>query len=414
MTSPKAADLSSTLVTTWWRQHGLAGRLKSFRAARQPTPRRLPLERTADGGVSPVWAADVSGVTTSSSTTTPACSPRIATARGQQPDLPVILVSACLLSYPVTYRGPYARLPALLRPTPLLFLTEVLFKELGLVHCIPVCPEVQWLGLPVPRVPLRLVRGPRARDNAPDEGICSSTAPCNSRVSSPPMSKGASSSAAGESGRDVRYLVDSATEDRVLLRYSAPNDKGDALLSSPQLNSAFLMHFLHDLNTVDGIILKSYSPSCGVQDARLYEAPAPQSSSSLCHQHACNACGRAGKPTSTSLAGRRPDASTSAPRRFELVDGFFTHQLRRFLDSAYGLGGGQQVDSCSHPGVAVPVITCDRLLTHFYAEEHCNQAPSTGRGIASSSEAVPDLTYLDRFMESVLRHRHWRLSRGRC
>ncbi|CBZ27397.1 conserved hypothetical protein [Leishmania mexicana MHOM/GT/2001/U1103] len=413
MTPIKAPRLSSLpLATAWWRQHGLADRLDSFRACRQPTPRQQPLQRTTDGGVSLGWAGLSTG-TKQSLTSSPT------TATDRPPDLPLVLVSACLLSYPITYRGTHTSLPALLRPTPLLFLTEVLFKELALVQCVPVCPEVQWLGLPVPRVPLRLVRGSRGTGDARQRGNGWAAAQHSSSAISPSLSMGASDSVAIKDEREVRYLVESSAEDHVLLRYDAPNDTFADQSPSPQLHSAFLAQLLQDLKAVDGIILKSYSPSCGVRDARLYEEAVTPPPSSLCDQHVCNACEHTGKPTSASFTGRRPAASTSAQRRFDLVDGFFTQQLRNFLASMHGVDGGRCADARCHPEAAVPVITCDRLLTDFYTEERLRRVPlawkvKKRRVAGNASEAAPHLTSLDSFMESVLQHRDWRVSQGRC
>ncbi|CAG9574537.1 conserved hypothetical protein [Leishmania major strain Friedlin] len=413
MTPAKALRLSSLpLATAWWRQHGLADRLEGFRACRQPTPRQRPLQRTADGGVSLGWAGLLAGAEQSRTSS-------ITTATDRPPDLPLVLVSACLLSYPVTYRGTHTNLPASLRPTPLLFLTEVLFKELGLVQCVPVCPEVQWLGLPVPRVPLRLVRGSRGTDDARQRGSGWAAAQHSSSATLPSLSMSASDSVAIKGEREARYLVESSAEDHVLLRCDAPNDTFAEQSPSPQLHSAFLAQLVQDLKAVDGIILKSYSPSCGVRDARLYEEAVTSPPSSPCDQHACNACERAGKPTSASFIGRRPAASASAQRRFDLVDGFFTQQLRDFLTSMHGVGGERRADARCHSEAAAPVITCDRLLTDFYTEERLRRSPLAGkvkkRHVAgNASEAAPHLTSLDSFMESVLQHRDWRVSQHRC
>ncbi|CAJ1008887.1 hypothetical protein Q4I28_004200 [Leishmania naiffi] len=408
----KAPGLSSLpLANAWWRQHGLADRLDGFRACRQPTPSQLPFQRIADGGVSPAWTELSAAVKQSLTKST-------TEAKHRQPDLPLVLVSACLLNYPVTYRGTHTSLPAFLRPTPLLFLTEVLFKELGLVRCVPVCPEVQWLRLPVPRVPLRLVRGRRGTDGADQRGS-EWTAPQHSSSGPlPPLTASPSGDVPGEGEREMRYLVESAAEDHVLLQYDAANSTPAALSSSPQLDSEFLVKLLQDLRAVDGIVLKSYSPSCGVRDARLYEEAVTSPSSSQCGQHACNACEHAGKPASVSIAGRRPAASASAQRRFDLVDGFFTQQLRHFLASMHSVHGGKSTGTCSYAEAVTPVITCDRLLTHFYTEERWNRAPSARRVTkrcvdVSALEAAPSLTSLDSFMDSVLQHRDWRLSRER-
>ncbi|CAJ1989146.1 Protein of unknown function (DUF523) [Leishmania donovani] len=412
MTPVNAPRLSSLpLATAWWRQHGLADRLEGFRGCRQPTPHQRPLQRTADGGVSLAWAGLLAG-------TEQSLTPSTTTATDRPPDLPLVLVSACLLSYPVTYRGTRTSLPASLRPTPLLFLTEVLFKELGLVQCVPVCPEVQWLGLPVPRVPLRLVRGSRDTDDA-RRGSGWAAAQHSSSATLPSLSMSASDSVAIKDKREVRYLVESSAEDHILMRYDAPNDTFAEQLPPPQLHSAFLTQLLQGLKAVDGIILKSYSPSCGVRDARLYEEAVTSPPSSPCDQHACNDCECAGKPTSVSFTGRRPAASASAQRRFDLVDGFFTQQLRDFLASVHGVDGGQRADARCHSEAAAPVITCDRLLTDFYTEERLRQAPLAGkvkkrRVAGNASEAAPHLTSLDSFMESVLQHRDWRVSQDRC
>ncbi|KAG5478200.1 hypothetical protein CUR178_04914 [Leishmania enriettii] len=419
MTSIKAQGLSSlSLAAAWWRQHGLVDRIDDFRACLQPTPRQRTLLWPADGGMLPAWDAPSAVASPSLTRSIASCSLPTTTARDRQPDVPLVLVSACLLSYPVTYRGTHRRLPAVLHPTPLLFLTEVLFKEMGLVQCLPVCPEVQWLGLPAPRVPLRLVRGFRGPDGAGRRGSGWTTAQNDWKALSKPLSTGSSGSVADEEEREVRYLVESTSEDHALLRYDAPNGTRAELSTSLDLNSEFVAHLLQDLRTVDGIILKSYSPSCGVQDARLYVEAAASPSSTVCDPHSCNACQHVKAPRVASVTGRRPAASTSAQRRFDLVDGFFTQQLRSFLASMQSVDGQPSAEACIRAETAAPVVTCDRLLTHFYTEELLSQARSVrdvkkGHVDGVALEAAPNLTSLDTFMESVLQHREQRLSRKR-
>jgi uncharacterized protein YbgA (DUF1722 family)/uncharacterized protein YbbK (DUF523 family) len=98
------------------------------------------------------------------------------------------------------------------------------------VHILPICPEIE-IGLGVPRDAIRLV----------------------------------------DDGKGVR-----------LVQPSSGSDLSDSM-------HAFAQHYLDQLGEVDGFILKSRSPSCGIQDARVYpraeRSPALRQESGLFAQH---------------------------------------------------------------------------------------------------------------------------------
>lgn len=111
-----------------------------------------------------------------------------------------ILVSRCLLDYPYRYDGKDARVPKL--------------KELlrGF-EIIPVCPEVELLGLPVPRPRLKFV---------PDKGKLK------------------------------------------LVKEDTKEEMGEALRKKSR-------EFLEKIGKIHGAILKSKSPSCATGDAKVYK-----------------------------------------------------------------------------------------------------------------------------------------------
>lgn len=357
------------LVTAWWAQNELDERLSAFRASRQPTPRTRPLSDLHVAKSAASWQC--------------AGCPRSGSADASSPqalEQPVLLISACLLSYPVTYRGTHTRLPATLRPLPLLFLTEVLVKELRLVRCVPVCPEMQLLGLPAPRAPLRLVRAA-----TPSASDCGEERP----------------GAADAPGCRVESYADPR---RALLRLDPAHDTLDTLTLSEGSAALHLAELRRCVADVDGVVLKSSSLSCGVGDARLYDG-GDGSSASARHQG----------------AGRRPAAPSHDADHFSFVDGFFTHLLRNSLASRHST---RNAAAQPHPdsldggdGAAPPVlITSDRLLTKFRAGEQQERAAAAGAGLRRrkadevGAAAPLELTSLDCFLERVLRHREWRRS----
>jgi uncharacterized protein YbbK (DUF523 family) len=366
---------SLPLVAAWWRQHGLQERVQRFCSTRQPTPRLRAAKHTADPSrslhcfcnkkVGPQLLPLTSRLVASSAAThVTAISP-------------VLLVSACLLGYPVTYRGTDVRLPATVRPTPLLFLTEVLWRELGLVQCIPVCPEVELLGLPVPRPPLRLTRATTAGEEG---GVC--------------------------------RVVDAATTHGTHLSFRPDVD---------ELPSFVLSQLALPLDAVDGVVLKSRSPSCGVLDARLYAGlavPAVASSCDACPASSCKADGTATPPAGSVHGGRDPhavlpssqhDSRTHAAAPYELVDGFFTTLLRNSLTSRGGLAGCPQLER--HRRLPPPVITSDRLLRQFCAAQSPAALTPEQVCVTAAGEVGPQHTSLEAFMESALQHHHCRLAR---
>lgn len=409
------------LAAAWWRQHGLQKRLQLFRSAqRQPTPPRRAIHTTTTGPLFSINGPDDGSSTLQSSF---ACSTASLTSSATSASLissatlttpPILLMSACLLGYSVTYRGVEVRLPATQRPTPLLFLTEVLGRELGLVRCVPVCPEMELLGLPAPRPPLRLVKATSSCAGSGGQNELSSNDEAGGKE------------AVRDS--DVCHVVRTSAQSAPLLSFNANTD-----VLSPAMRSRLAV----PLDAVDGVVLKSRSPSCGVRDARLYPrdttgaVTAFSSSSSSCR--ACSAscaahtnytiqnevCTAHRRGTSeaaplsfpaTQPTQHAPATSTSVS--FDLVDGFFAALLRNSLR-----GGGAIRDPTTPPAQpppSPPTVTSDRLLQHYYAAEV--RAPSSAafasRDLFFCAGADVGLEHvaLETFMESVLRHRNQRIS----
>nr|CCC53071.1 conserved hypothetical protein [Trypanosoma vivax Y486] len=145
---------------------------------------------------------------------------------------PTLLVSACMLGQPVSYRGKSSRCAQ--RCTPAGFILDFLYHEHQLVNCIGIGPEMDLLGMPAPRPPLRLVQ-------SPDGG--SRYAVTAERAIELPLSP-----------LSVLKADKDGAEQRLGQRH-------------PRLGEELLVRGLAD---VDGCVLKSRSPSCGVGDARLY------------------------------------------------------------------------------------------------------------------------------------------------
>ena len=110
-----------------------------------------------------------------------------------------ILVSRCLLDFPYRYDGKDVRIPKL----------RELLKGF---EVIPLCPEVELLGLPVPRARLKFVP---------------------------------------EGGKVKLFKEDTKEELGELLRKRSRK-------------------FLENVGEIHGAILKSKSPSCGIGDAKIY------------------------------------------------------------------------------------------------------------------------------------------------
>ncbi|CBH17488.1 hypothetical protein, conserved [Trypanosoma brucei gambiense DAL972] len=146
---------------------------------------------------------------------------------------PTFLVSACLLGEPVTYRGESIK-PRNPCCTPIGFIVDFLWRRCGLIDCIAVCPEMDVLGMPSPRPPLRLVRDAATGQRS---ALSSDVAV---RLPLTPFTD--------------NWTDDSGLKQRLTLR-------------DPRLVEELLQKRLMG---VDGCVLKSRSPSCGAGDARLY------------------------------------------------------------------------------------------------------------------------------------------------
>jgi uncharacterized protein YbbK (DUF523 family) len=177
-------------------------------------------------------------------------------------EVPTILVSACLLGHAVTYRSPAppsggAQRPAkqeLFRRPPKLTrrsLPPALLRSLegaGLLRLVAVCPEAA-AGLPIPRDPIRLLRGRDAREQ-PASRIRGDVVAVNDR-----------------SREDLTPLLSQWNDAAVFysadgqLRVRPQRLMPSALCpDSPSSQPAI----------IDGFFGKARSPTCGVLDARLY------------------------------------------------------------------------------------------------------------------------------------------------
>nr|CCC95148.1 unnamed protein product [Trypanosoma congolense IL3000] len=150
---------------------------------------------------------------------------------------PVLLVSACLLGEPVNYRG-VGRASHQQRCTPVGFLVDFLSRQHDLLDCIAVCPEMDLLGLPSPRPPLRLLRDPQTGRR--------------------------SLVACGASVLDIPLLPNTLTS-----RDNVEGRLGCVPHRDPRLVDELTCR---KLSGVHGCLFKARSPSCGVGDARLYSS----------------------------------------------------------------------------------------------------------------------------------------------
>ncbi|CAD2219912.1 hypothetical protein AGDE_13471 [Angomonas deanei] len=156
--------------------------------------------------------------------------------------VPTLLCSACLLDCNVAYHGrggAHGR-----RKTAFGFVKSVLSQRLRCIRLIPLCPEVQLLQLPVPRDPIRLETIQQHNHN------------------------------------DIGVFV-SNKDHRCLLTYdSGGSDLQDCfngpIPSHPNIPPTSEEVSLEALlSSVDGVVLKSRSPSCGLGDARVYDGSGP-------------------------------------------------------------------------------------------------------------------------------------------
>lgn len=161
--------------------------------------------------------------------------------------VPRVLVSACLLGYRVSYRGAAAACCGERRPANLL--TQVLGARLGLLECVPLCPELRVLRLGAPRRPIRLVRLP------------------------PPAGLGSGGELAvvdSLSGREhFRYCPSDPqlwlrVEGLAAQRRAAAGSEWGARTEDYNDKEEWLPRDL------DGALLKAKSPSCGLQDCQLF------------------------------------------------------------------------------------------------------------------------------------------------
>lgn len=250
---------------------------------------------------------------------------------GERPVRPRLLVSACLLGHRVNYRGEssgWSRKPSS-QCSPLWFLLHVLGARLDIVECVPFCPEMQLLHLPSPRPPVRLVTH---RD---------------------------------QHGRITQFVQDVQSKkllwdcgaNRSLHGLPTPNgNAAPAALPAPMLTDASPVASAEEaalgpewLRSLDGVVMKSKSPSCGVGDAKLFTD------------------GDGGAPVSTATA----------------ADGFFT---KLFKDAQSRRG-----PEAPHP----PIIT-ERMLRP-------PQCTSTG------NRAVAPGLLLGSFLSDARVHAEWRL-----
>ena len=150
------------------------------------------------------------------------------------PSSHVVVISACLAGCAVTYKGDRAAGNTKHRSWngPIQFVSEVLSeKRLGLIRLMPLCPEVDILGLPIPRNPIKLIL-PRDAKQLPD-------------------------------------LVDAVTGLQLTERMEPCRD----MTITSQLAQKLAKRSPHmscSGSNIKGFILRSRSPSCGVGDARLY------------------------------------------------------------------------------------------------------------------------------------------------
>lgn len=166
--------------------------------------------------------------------------------------VPRILVSACLMGERVAYHGRPPGPPRRKRSreaTPLSLLLDTLWRSWGIVECIPLCPEMQLLQLPCPRPPVRLVE-------AATWGDARQVVMQQEGMPDPLWSYSRGSHA------DAHKLL--AREILPLTASNTPCHPCGGCRGSPPPRVMDL------LDSIDGIVLKARSPSCGLGDARVY------------------------------------------------------------------------------------------------------------------------------------------------
>ncbi|CUE89370.1 Hypothetical protein, putative [Bodo saltans] len=192
-------------------------------------------------------------------------------------NVPTILVSSCLLGHPVAYHGRSSQatrkknisdgsseVSQKPRTNPQRSVNDFTFlvhtlsdPSIGVVKIIPLCPEVDVMGLPVPRPPIRLI----GRSVGSDRQAGAARKRSYRHVYLQDPVRGAvdvSSSLLGDEAahRSIDDILDPRAQQHGL--------GGGARPPAPPLT---LESFTA---SIDGAILKSKSPTCGVGDARVY------------------------------------------------------------------------------------------------------------------------------------------------
>ncbi|CCW62507.1 unnamed protein product [Phytomonas sp. EM1] len=220
---------------------------------------------------------------------------------------PTLLVSACLVGCSVSYRAASATVR---NGSPVHFLLDVLWRRLGVIDCLPICPEMQLLRLPTPRRPIRLVSpqitlesgvNPIAKDPLARVVLQSTEDGTHHRA----LWEFASTDTLERLWKNLHLNPGKRQSDYVHFEKNEAKEFQKVLDQLVRVDSLTPSSLLRD---VDGILLKGRSPSCGVHDARLYKF-------------------------STNLAVQANISKKCAQQfnGFNNVDGFFTNMLRNSL-----------------------------------------------------------------------------------
>lgn len=231
---------------------------------------------------------------------------------------PRLLVSGCLLGQPVTYRGkPSGWATKLVKPSarvdPLRFLLHSLCEAHGLAECVGFCPEMELLQLTAPRLPLRLTAG----DSAGGAGAVLIS------------SLGAESLWDYEENCLIKIPRRARQSASFPFRLSTAESATDPTREAAAA-AAGALSVAQWLSAFDGVIVKAKSPSCGLDDARLYVRQTP-----------------AGTPL-------QQQQQLRGDTDYALVDGFFVKMLK---DTIAQQGGESPV---------LPMIS-ERTLKHVTA-----------------------------------------------